>query len=482
MNNRLYSVVCFRLMLIAVTWLAFGLASPLKATDRPRVIVTSDGEIDDECSMVRFLLYANEWDIEGIITSSSQYHWQGHKWAGDDWLQPYLDAYAKVYPNLVKHDPAYPSPDYLRSRAALGNVKSEGDMDEETAGSQLIVKVLLDETDDRPVWLQAWGGPNTIARGLKTIQEKHPEKMATVAKKLRFFFIWEQDSTYQEYIRPNWGKYGITTIISDQFEAIAYRWKTCQPKEMHPYFAGEWMHKHILDDHGPLCALYKAHTDNKDFADGDFRSEGDSPAFMHQIVTGLRNLESPDWGGWGGRYVRVHDNTWLDPVPVDGYVYREGRWYSSTAWGRSSSKQGATADTNKQHKAYFKPIWRWSDAFQNDFAARADWCVKPFDEANHPPQVRLAHDRDLSVRPGETVSLSGLGTHDPDGDALTYRWWQYEEADSAESKVDIQGRNAQQASLVVPDEPGKQIHIILEVTDNGTPALVRYQRIVCEIQ
>ena len=42
---------------------------------KTRVIVTSDGEIDDECSMVRFLLYANEWDIEGIITSSSQYHW-----------------------------------------------------------------------------------------------------------------------------------------------------------------------------------------------------------------------------------------------------------------------------------------------------------------------------------------------------------------------------------------------------------------------
>lgn len=41
------------------------------STSKTRVIVTSDGEIDDECSMVRFLLYANEWDIEGIITSSS---------------------------------------------------------------------------------------------------------------------------------------------------------------------------------------------------------------------------------------------------------------------------------------------------------------------------------------------------------------------------------------------------------------------------
>jgi hypothetical protein len=98
------------LVLIALASLAFGESLALKAADKPRVIATSDGEIDDECSLVRFLLYANEWDVEGIITSSSQYHWQGHRWAGDDWAVPYLNAYAKVYPNLVKHDPRYPTP------------------------------------------------------------------------------------------------------------------------------------------------------------------------------------------------------------------------------------------------------------------------------------------------------------------------------------------------------------------------------------
>jgi hypothetical protein len=300
---------------------------------------------------------------------------------------------------------------------------------------------------------------------------------------VRFFFIWEQDSTYQDYIRPHWGKYQITTIISDQFEAIAYRWKTCQPREMHPYFVGAWMKENILFNHGPLCSLYKAHASgDRNFDDGDFRSEGDSPAFMHQIVTGLRSLESPDWGGWGGRYVRVRDNTWLDPVPVDGYVYPEGRWYASTAWGRTSSQQRATADTDKQHREYFQPIWRWSKAFQNDFAARADWCVKPYDQANHPPVVKLAHDRDLKTRPGETLSLSAPGTADPVGDDLAYRWWQYEEADSVDSQIAIASEDAQQASFVVPNESGKQVHIILEVTDNGTPPLVRYQRVVCEIQ
>src|SRR5205085_933752 len=155
-------------------------------------------------------------------------------------------------------------------------------------------------------WFQAWGGTNTIARALKTIEEKHPDRMEEVANKMRFFLIWEQDSTYQAYIRPHWGKYNILTIISDQFEAIAYRWKICQPKEMHTYFSARWMNEYILKNRGPLCSLYKAHKkEDKDFEEGDFRSEGDSPSFMHEIVTGLRNLEHPDWEGWGGRYEKV---------------------------------------------------------------------------------------------------------------------------------------------------------------------------------
>ncbi len=191
---------------------------------KTRVIITTDGEIDDECSMVRCLLYANDWDIEGIVTTSSQYHWQGHHWAGDDWMNPYLDAYEKVYPNLIKHDKGYPTPDYLRQRTVLGNIKAEGEMDEVTAGSKLIVKVCWIKADSRPVWLQAWGGTNTIARALKTIEQEHPERMEEVARKMRFFLIWEQDETYQAYIRPHSGKYNILTIISDQFIAYSYNW------------------------------------------------------------------------------------------------------------------------------------------------------------------------------------------------------------------------------------------------------------------
>lgn len=458
--------------------------------EKPRVLVTSDGEIDDECSMVRFLLYTNEWDVEGIVTSSSQYHSHGHNWAGDDWVEPYLQAYQTVYSNLTKHDKNYPTPEYLQSRTRLGNVEAEGEMDQVTPGSQLIVDVLLDELDDRSVWLQAWGGPNTIARALKTIEEEHPERMESVANKIRFFFIWEQDSTYQSYIRSRWGKYNIPTIISDQFLAVAYEWNKILPEDKQTYFQGDWMRANILEDHGALCSLYKSHTPgseglagDRSFNDGDFRSEGDSPAFLHVIPTGLRNLESPGYGGWGGRYTNVRGSIWLDPVPDSNYQYPDGRWYTSTAWGRIYMREQYPENAD-QMREYFKPISRWTDAIQNDFAARADWCVKPYDQANHPPMVKLGNARDLSVRPGESVSLSVKGTTDPDGDTLTYRWWQYEDAGTYDGNVEIENGGDQDTSVIIPadSKPGQTIHIVCEVTDDGTPPLTRYRRVVVEIE
>ena len=451
--------------------------------EKPRVLVTSDGEIDDECSMIRFLLYSNEFDVEGIVKTSSQYHWQGHKWAGDDWEKPTFEAYGKVYPNLIKHDPGYPTLEYLQSITKLGNVSKNGEMTLETAGSQHIVDVLLDETDNRPIWLQAWGGMNSIARALKTIEEKHPEKMEAVAKKCRFYFIWEQDKTFQSYIREHWATpYNIPTIISDQFITFGYWWQRWNmPKEPDAYFREPWMKENIFKNmnNNPLLAIYNAKTKIKLKGKEDFIGEGDSPSFIHVIPTGLRSTESPDWGGWGGRYVLIRESTWLDKVPIEGYQYPSGRWYTRTGWGRQNYTK---ADQDKLEE-YFKPITRWIGAIQNDFAARVDWCVKPYTEANHQPVVKLAHALDLKAKPGATVALSAQGTSDPDGNALTYKWWQYEEADTYPGVVEIKDSAKQEASFTVPKDAGEgvTIHVICEVTDNGTPKLTRYQRVVIEI-
>ena len=483
--SRFLSPIAALIVSVVIGATLFSRPAEAGTSKKTRIIVTSDGEIDDECSMVRFLLYANEWDIEGIVTTSSQYHWQGFEWAGDDWIDPYLEAYEEVHQNLILHDPSFPTPAFLRSKTKMGNMSAEGEMEIVTEGSQLIVDVLLDDADERPIWLQAWGGFNTIARALKTIEEEHPERMAEVASKIRLYGIFEQDNTFQSYILPHWGKYQILTIISDQFEAFAYRWKKIQPKENHKYFAGPWMRENIYQDHGPLTALYKLHKAGEDgFDEFDFRSEGDSPAFFHQIATGLRSMESPDWGGWGGRFVWVRDNTWMDPAPYEGYMHPEGRYFRETCWGRISLNAGITSHNDERMMKFFKPTWRWSVAQQNDWAARADWCVKVYEEANHEPIVVLDHASNLKFESGDWVKLSVEGTSDPDGDELTYHWWRYEEADTYEGAFAIQNADQPTASFNVPVDgrEGDTIHVICEVTDTGTPPLTRYQRVVVEIK
>lgn len=125
-------------------------------TQRPRCIITQDAEVDDMNSLIHVLLYSNEVDIQGIVQSSSKFHWKGvagqkeekytkpYRWPGTEWMQKYLNAYQKVYPNLKKHDKSYPAPAYLKSVTKVGNIGYKGEMDSATEGSELIKKTILD--------------------------------------------------------------------------------------------------------------------------------------------------------------------------------------------------------------------------------------------------------------------------------------------------------------------------------------------------
>jgi hypothetical protein len=415
--------------------------TPVAAAQRPRIIATTDGEIDDRCSMVRFLLCANEWDIEGIIYCSSKFHWKGHKWAGEQWTQRDIDLYAKSYDRLKQHASGFPSPDELRSKIYIGNIDNVGEMAKDTPGSDRIVEVLLDDKPG-PVYLQAWGGTNTIARALWKIQHQHADQMGKVSEKAIVYIILDQDKTFREYIQPNWPDLMVLGSFR-QFATVAYRWQKHNPEPQREFYSGQWMKKNILNGHGPLCARCEARRD------GRFRSEGDSPAFMHQIRVGLRSLEHPAYGGWGGRFV--------------------GEKGTKNVW------RGAEDDGS-----WSKPLWRWTEAFQNDWAARADWCVKDDAQANHPPIAKLAHEPDLIATARDTVNLSAEGSSDPDGDTLSYKWWQYREPGSYEGELTIENADRPRASFVAPGNArkGQTAHLICEVTDSGSPPLTRYRRVI----
>ncbi len=411
---------------------------------RPRIIATTDGEIDDRCSMVRFLMYANEWDIEGIIYCSSKFHWKGHNWREVGWIEDYIDQYAKVYDSLRRHAPGFPSPAQLKKKVYVGNIDNVGAMDRDTPGSDRIAEVLLDSKPG-PVYLQAWGGTNTIARALWKIQHEHPDRIEQVSKKAIIYIILDQDTTFRKYIEPNWPGLGVLGSFS-QFACIAYRWDRKIPEPQKSFFEKPWMQANILKGHGPLCSLYEHHN-------GAFRSEGDSPSFMHQIRVGLGSMEDPGYGGWGGRFVREKPggNTW----------------------------RGARDDGDLN-----KPIWRWAEDFQNDWAARADWCVKPPEQANHNPKAVVGGVAGKSIlriqaRPGSTVELSAAGTSDPDGDGLSYRWSYYRQPSTYSGNLAINNADARQASFVVPqDSKDNELHVILTVRDGGSPNLFAYRRVI----
>ena len=161
---------------------------------KPRVIAMTDGEVDDRCSMVRFLLYSNDIELEAIIETNSVFQKRG--WSHSGWLQEQIDAYEKVYPNLKVHDPAYPTPAELRSKLYVGdedsthlvvdhfaNKRIPGMEPEivpanwaDTPGSDKIVEVLL-EDDPRPVYIQAWGGGNTAARAFYKLKTQYPGRL-----------------------------------------------------------------------------------------------------------------------------------------------------------------------------------------------------------------------------------------------------------------------------------------------------------------
>src|SRR5689334_9539805 len=160
----------------------------------PRTIVTTDGEVDDQDSFIRLLLYANEFRIDGLVYSSSQWHYKGDgkgtkftseipvtekrygertelRWPGTTWMEEMIEKYRQVYPNLVKHDKRYPTADYLKGLIRVGNIDFEGEMAKDTEGSDFIKKILLDDSKG-PVYLQIWGGTNTVARALKSIEDE----------------------------------------------------------------------------------------------------------------------------------------------------------------------------------------------------------------------------------------------------------------------------------------------------------------------
>jgi len=418
---------------------------PLSIPDqaKARVVVMTDigGDPDDRQSLVRFLLHACDFKVEGLCTG---FGWGHDRKTRPDLIREAIEAYGEVLPNLRRHRRDYPSREELLNLLKDGH---NGDPHKvgpimNSEASDWIIRV-VDDPDERPVWFAIWGGPRELAQAIWKVQTtRSAAQLAAFKKKIRVHSVADQDKT------ARWVKQhhpDVFWIFSERIYQGFYA------EGDQTLVSPEWMERHIR---GPLKRVYPADAHKKAGV-----KEGDTPSFLYLLPNGLSDPEQPEHGNWGGRFVgsgRGHEY-----VPAQDLLN-----------GRPD---------------LLYTIHRWRPAYQNAFAARMDWCMLSFDEANHEPVARCNGDTSLRVlripaTPGGKVQLSAEGSLDPDGDQLRYRWWIYREAGTCQVEPTIAGAGEPQAVVTLPPEAsGRTIHVILEITDTGKPPLTAYRRIVLEV-
>ena len=221
-----------------------------QTASKVRTIITTDGEVDDQCSLVRYLLYANEFELEGIVSTSSMFHYtdQGEgMFKGKDSNQEILDAYAEVYDNLSTHAEGYPTPEFLTEHNFEGNVTQPGEMGTDTEGSLFIKDCIMDEREDR-LLIQAWGGCNTIAAALRSIEDEYKdteqweEIYNKICNKVVIVNDLDQDAIISDYFLTNWPNLPVLLTYT-QYTAMGYP-EGREAKigsDMEYYYSAEWM-------------------------------------------------------------------------------------------------------------------------------------------------------------------------------------------------------------------------------------------------
>ena len=433
-------------ILLAILCVFVGFGSAL-AVEKSRVVVMTDigGDPDDIQSMVRFMLYTCDFEVEGFCTGFGHGHYENTR---PELIRNVVDAYGKVLPNLKKHRADYPSKERLMSLIKDGH---NGDphkvgpgMDSEA--SEWIISV-LEKSDPRPVWFSIWGGPRELAQAIWKMQRtRSPKEFAALKRKIRVHSIADQDRT------AGWVKENHPDVFWI-YSRVLFRgiWKEGDQSIVSP----EWLERHVRTGHGPLGPAYPAKASGKAGV-----KEGDTPSFFYVLPDGLSDLEHPEWGNWGGRF---------------------------RPSGRGNEYIPAEDSVNGRPDMLYT-IHRWRRAYQNAFEARMDWCVNSYEQCNHEPLAVCNGDKsrrvlEIATDPGADFKLSAAGSSDPDGDKLSYRWWVYEEAGTYWDGGPIKGTNSIEAVVTVPkNASGRTIHIILEVIDNGKPTLTAYRRTILKVK
>ncbi len=443
---------------------------------KPRLIVLTDigQDPDDEQSMVRLLHYANEFQIEGLIATSDNNYKKEKSTIHDEIIRKMINDYENSWKNFNNHAKGYPTAKQLRKTVKRGNAKGGKSVPIErfigkefdTEGSDWII-VVVDQESDQPVCIAVWGGACDLAQALWKIKHTRSDKeVIEFVKKLQVFLVGMQDASNQ-WIADEFP--GLWLVIGNNLGGdnwqSGYRgmfWGGDMSKT-----SRDWIHTNI-HGHSLLANDYPDHTYTGGEGKNPFMAvkEGDTPSFFFFLPNGLNVPKHPEWGGWGGRYNLVKPNSYRDASDT----------YFDDSIGKEITSPRAT-------------VFRWRNDFQNDFAARIDWGANPkYKNANHNPVINLNGKEKrkpliLNVEAGTELNFDATKTSDPDGNKLTFEWSQYNEAGTCPEELNFIANSKGNIKIFTPENAkGTQVHFILKVSDNGTPSLCSYKRIVVNIQ
>ncbi len=502
---------------------------------KPRTIVTCDPELDDNNSMIRFLLHATDFQIDGLVYTSSRFHWKGDgkgttqfiegseyaqlglgpqtswRWAEDErFINDILDAYEESYGNLKVHDPDYPSPEYLKSVTVYGNCDFEGDYSEDTDGSNLIKTNILDEKPG-PLFLQAWGGSSSIAAALRSIEDDYKSTpqwddiYKKVCDKIVLCLSGDQDNAYNTYLAVNWPDAYVQSVRGGMgsYDNSSYNYLT----------SPEWTAENMRV--GPIGELVRCWGDGKQMETGDVMDvigpykgesvqeladmgyimwtnpqpvgtlygDGDSGCFYNLIGNGLRAWQDPTWGGWAGRWdpksgaSRSGHPSYMSMNILD--------LHNRTV---EAANNGTTVDLLSMFGFGGANSGEEDHSFPNMYpernlaeAARMKWSVTPnYEDANHYPE--LTGPLSINAKLGEEIEINAIAT-DPDGDQLDIKWWYFPVGTYEGANLAVDSPSTAQTKFKVPEDAktGDTIHLVLQAIDHGTPALTKYRRTIITV-
>ncbi len=315
---------------------------------RPRLLVLTDigGDPDDTQSLIRLLVYANEFEIEGLVASASGTRGElNESVTRTDLIRQVIDAYGQVVPNLKRHADGFPEPDDLVKCVKSGNPLRERQhigQGQDTEGSRWIIEKVDSGSPARPLNISIWGGQTDLAQSLWRVKNDRGDNGLTeFVSKLRVYDIADQD--------------GIADWMRAEFPGMHYILSKAPPgsdKRLASfrgmYLTGDesltgkqWISENVLS-RGPLGSLYPTKTWTAPNPNGCMK-EGDTPSWFFFLPLGGNTPEDPTNPGWGGQFVKQSDGWYID---VSGDVDP-----------RST-------------------VSRWRAEFQADFALRMSWCLE----------------------------------------------------------------------------------------------------------